>query len=140
MRLYHIWSPGEMFQIHLNLQHHGMIGKQLEKNMKTNSYKYRQHFHYQCLSNEWILPLTVVTCPPPDNIDRGYMSVNDQRDYDYMEAVKYGCNGEYVLEGSLQIVCQQNGKWSEKPSCKGTFFCLFFVFAFLANNKVCGLF
>lgn len=47
------------------------------------------------------------------------MSSNDQRDYDYMETVKYGCNGDYVLEGNLQIVCQQNGEWSEKPSCKG---------------------
>lgn len=60
----------------------------------------------------------VVTCPPPENIDMGYMSSNDERDYDYMETVKYGCNGDYVLEGSLQIVCQQNGNWSEKPSCK----------------------
>nr|ACQ59078.1 Beta-2-glycoprotein 1 precursor [Anoplopoma fimbria] len=60
----------------------------------------------------------VVTCPAPENIDRGYMSSNEQRDYDYQETVKYGCDGDYVLEGSLQIVCQQNGNWSEKPSCK----------------------
>ncbi|XP_029291893.1 beta-2-glycoprotein 1-like [Cottoperca gobio] len=60
----------------------------------------------------------VVTCPPPENIDKGYMSSNDQREYDYMETVKYGCNGDYVLEGSLQIVCEQNRNWSEKPSCK----------------------
>ncbi|XP_040001244.1 beta-2-glycoprotein 1-like isoform X3 [Xiphias gladius] len=60
----------------------------------------------------------VVTCPPPEKIDKGYMSSQDQRDYDYMETVRYGCLGDYVLEGSLQIVCQQNGNWSEKPSCK----------------------
>ncbi|XP_041641665.1 beta-2-glycoprotein 1-like [Cheilinus undulatus] len=60
----------------------------------------------------------VVTCPPPENIDRGFMSVDDDRDFDYMETVKYGCHGDYVLEGSLDIVCQQNGNWSEKPSCK----------------------
>ncbi|KAK2815947.1 hypothetical protein Q5P01_026414 [Channa striata] len=60
----------------------------------------------------------VVTCPPPENIDKGYMSSSDDRDYDYMETVKYGCHGHYVLEGSMQIVCQDNGKWSEKPSCK----------------------
>ncbi|XP_008294758.1 beta-2-glycoprotein 1-like [Stegastes partitus] len=59
-----------------------------------------------------------VTCPPPQNIARGYMSTRDQRNYDYMETVKYGCNGDYVLEGSMEIVCQQDGTWSEKPSCK----------------------
>ncbi|XP_062284106.1 beta-2-glycoprotein 1-like isoform X2 [Scomber scombrus] len=60
----------------------------------------------------------VVSCPPPGNIERGYMSINEERDYDFMETVKYGCNGDYVLEGSLQIVCQHDGRWSEKPSCK----------------------
>ncbi|XP_070683703.1 beta-2-glycoprotein 1-like [Pempheris klunzingeri] len=60
----------------------------------------------------------VVTCPLPENIARGYMSSNDQRDYDYMETIKYGCHGDYTLEGSFQIVCQQDGHWSEKPSCK----------------------
>ncbi|XP_026159612.1 beta-2-glycoprotein 1-like [Mastacembelus armatus] len=60
----------------------------------------------------------VVTCPPPENIERGYMSNNEKRDYDFMETVNYGCHGDYVLEGSLQIVCQNNGHWSEKPTCK----------------------
>lgn len=61
----------------------------------------------------------MVTCPTPENIDNGFVSSSDQREYDYMETVKYGCNGDYVIEGSLEIVCQQNGEWSEKPSCKG---------------------
>ncbi|XP_034544399.1 beta-2-glycoprotein 1-like [Notolabrus celidotus] len=60
----------------------------------------------------------MVSCPPPENIDRGYMSINDQRDFDFMEKVNYGCHGDYVLDGSLEIVCQKNGNWSEKPSCK----------------------
>lgn len=47
------------------------------------------------------------------------MSTNDQRDFDYLETIKYGCTGDYIVEGSLQIVCQQDGTWSEKPSCKG---------------------
>lgn len=82
-----------------------------------------QHATFSLVESLWwrdhIVPLTVVTCPGPGNIDRGYVSSNDHRDYDYGETVKYGCNGDYVLEGSLEIVCQQNGKWSEKPSCKG---------------------
>ncbi|KAM9856685.1 beta-2-glycoprotein 1-like [Aulostomus maculatus] len=60
----------------------------------------------------------VVTCPPPENIDRGYMSINEDRDFHFMETLKYGCLGHYVLEGNLQVVCQKNGAWSEKPSCK----------------------
>ncbi|XP_034044732.1 beta-2-glycoprotein 1-like [Thalassophryne amazonica] len=60
----------------------------------------------------------VVTCPPPENIDHGYISSNHQREYDYMEKVSYGCHGDYVLEGILHTVCQKNGNWSEKPSCK----------------------
>ncbi|XP_068448662.1 beta-2-glycoprotein 1-like [Clinocottus analis] len=62
----------------------------------------------------------VVTCPPPENIDNGYMSSDGQREYDYKETVKYGCNGDYVLDGGNQIVCQKNGNWSEKPSCKSS--------------------
>ncbi|XP_041789779.1 beta-2-glycoprotein 1-like [Chelmon rostratus] len=60
----------------------------------------------------------VVTCPPPENINRGYMSSNDQREYDFMETVNYDCLGSFVLEGSFQIFCQKDGTWSEKPSCK----------------------
>ncbi|XP_019732129.1 beta-2-glycoprotein 1 [Hippocampus comes] len=60
----------------------------------------------------------VVTCPPPENIFNGYMSSNDQRRYNFMETVQYGCNGDYMLQGSFQISCQKNGDWSEKPACK----------------------
>ncbi|XP_004066256.3 beta-2-glycoprotein 1 [Oryzias latipes] len=60
----------------------------------------------------------VVTCPPPENIEKGYMSNEDRRDFDFRESVKYGCEGDYVLEGNMEIVCQQNGNWSEMPSCK----------------------
>lgn len=60
-----------------------------------------------------------VTCPPPDNIERGYMSNNERREFDYMERVKYDCRDNYVLEGNVEIVCQENGRWSDLPSCKG---------------------
>ncbi|XP_041837980.1 beta-2-glycoprotein 1-like [Melanotaenia boesemani] len=60
----------------------------------------------------------VVTCLPPENIERGYMSNNNKKEYDFMEKVKYDCEGNYVLEGNVETVCQQDGKWSEKPSCK----------------------
>ncbi|XP_037545698.1 beta-2-glycoprotein 1 [Nematolebias whitei] len=60
----------------------------------------------------------VVTCCPPENIERGYMSNSERREFDYMERVKYGCLGDYVLEGNTEIVCLENGRWSDMPSCK----------------------
>ncbi|KAF7223841.1 beta-2-glycoprotein 1 [Nothobranchius furzeri] len=60
----------------------------------------------------------MVMCPPPENIERGYVSNNNKLEYDFKEKVRYGCRGDYVLEGSLEVVCQRDGKWSEKPSCK----------------------
>lgn len=62
---------------------------------------------------------TVVTCPPPESIERGYLSNNEKREFFYEEKVKHGCESPYVLEGNMEVVCQNNGRWSEKPSCKG---------------------
>ncbi|XP_026215267.1 beta-2-glycoprotein 1-like [Anabas testudineus] len=107
-----------------------------DRKIRGNSTDYGVTVTYRCLppyvligkargeckaDGEWteVPKCRVVTCPPPENIDRGYKSSNDDREYDYKETVKYGCHGDYVLEGSLQVVCQQNGNWSEKPSCKG---------------------
>lgn len=61
----------------------------------------------------------VVTCRPPENIERGYMSNSERREFDYMESVKYGCLDYYELEGNMETVCLENGKWSDRPSCKG---------------------
>ncbi|XP_047434677.1 beta-2-glycoprotein 1-like [Mugil cephalus] len=59
----------------------------------------------------------VVTCPPPQNIERGYMASEVKRSYDYKESVKYGCLSDYILEGSMEVFCREDGHWSEKPSC-----------------------
>ncbi|XP_072319033.1 beta-2-glycoprotein 1-like [Eucyclogobius newberryi] len=59
-----------------------------------------------------------VSCPPPENIDNGYMSIPEKRDFGYGETINYGCNDDYVLDGRMQIVCEETGDWSEKPSCK----------------------
>ncbi|XP_043969759.1 beta-2-glycoprotein 1-like [Gambusia affinis] len=60
----------------------------------------------------------VVTCPPPESIERGYMSINEKREFFYGERVKYGCESPYVLDGNTGVICQENGRWSEKPFCK----------------------
>uniref|UniRef100_A0A8C6U0U5 Beta-2-glycoprotein 1 n=1 Tax=Neogobius melanostomus TaxID=47308 RepID=A0A8C6U0U5_9GOBI len=58
-----------------------------------------------------------VSCPPPENIENGFMSISQKRDFAYTETIKYGCNDDYVLDGP-HIVCEKNGEWSQKPSCK----------------------
>lgn len=59
-----------------------------------------------------------VSCPPPENIENGFLSITHKRDFAYKDRVKYGCNGDYVLDGQLEIVCDKNGQWTQKPSCK----------------------
>ncbi|XP_056136696.1 beta-2-glycoprotein 1-like [Lampris incognitus] len=58
-----------------------------------------------------------VTCPPPQPIRNGYMSDTSQREFAFTEAIKYGCNGDYTIDGSLEIVCQDTGEWSPQPVC-----------------------
>ncbi|XP_071779418.1 beta-2-glycoprotein 1-like [Centroberyx gerrardi] len=105
------------------------------KRIRGNTTEYGLTGTYQCLppfvligdargectaSGSWTKPpeCRLVTCPPPQPIANGYMSSNFQRAYDYKETVKYGCNGHYVIDGSLESVCQETGEWSEKPACK----------------------
>lgn len=90
------------------LIHTGRISRQLVKNMK-----------HTVANTPSRIPVAVVTCPAPENIDMGFLSSNEERDYDYKETVRYGCNEDYVLDGNFQIVCNQDGNWSKKPSCKG---------------------
>ncbi|KAM3865308.1 uncharacterized protein ACN63O_011008 [Diretmus argenteus] len=73
-------------------------------------------------SGAWTAPpeCRLVTCRPPQPIEHGYMSSSQQRDYDYKETVRYGCNGDYVIDGSPEIECQETGEWSEQPVCKAS--------------------
>lgn len=90
---------------------------------------YKCHPPFALIGNEWAActasgqwtetPICQeVSCPPPENIENGYMSITEKRDFAYKETVNYGCNGDYELDGGLQIICQKNGEWSEKPVCK----------------------
>ncbi|XP_061536625.1 beta-2-glycoprotein 1-like [Phycodurus eques] len=105
------------------------------KKVRENTTYFGTHGTYKCLppyvlfgnahaectaSGNWTKTpkCQVVTCPTPENIFNGYMSSNEQRNYEFMETMQYGCNGDYVLAGTFQIVCQKNGDWSEKPACK----------------------
>lgn len=83
-------------------------------------YKYRGvRLFCRWLVPHWTAVLAVVTCPPPEDVERGFVSGADQKVYGHMETVVYGCDEGFTLDGNLRSVCQRDGKWSEKPSCNG---------------------
>ncbi|XP_075903906.1 beta-2-glycoprotein 1-like isoform X2 [Nelusetta ayraudi] len=111
---------------------HGMIV--YDKSVRGNKTHYGTEGTYTCLppyvlmggaraactaSGTWseTPECKLVTCPPPEGIERGFVSGADQSQYGYMEAVVYGCHDDFVLDGNLRSICQQDGQWSEKPSC-----------------------
>ncbi|KAM8946435.1 beta-2-glycoprotein 1 [Pelodytes ibericus] len=59
-----------------------------------------------------------VKCKRPTEIDNGFMTYSPQRLYDYQEVVTYGCKPTYILEGPKNSLCDKNGKWTLKPTCK----------------------
>jgi hypothetical protein len=36
----------------------------------------------------------------------------------YGAAVHVSCDKDYMLDGNSDIICQINGEWTNKPSCK----------------------
>ncbi|XP_035258849.1 beta-2-glycoprotein 1-like [Anguilla anguilla] len=74
-----------------------------------------------CLPNgSWSEPpeCRLVTCPPLAGIPNGFMSFSVIRDHGYGERVRYGCQANYILEGSMEVECKKTGKWSTKPICR----------------------
>ncbi|XP_078251223.1 sushi, von Willebrand factor type A, EGF and pentraxin domain-containing protein 1 isoform X2 [Rhinoraja longicauda] len=57
-----------------------------------------------------------VECPPPREITHG--RANFEKLY-YREAVTYGCNTGFKLEGQERLTCLETGEWNaEAPVCK----------------------
>ncbi|XP_028829982.1 beta-2-glycoprotein 1-like [Denticeps clupeoides] len=74
-----------------------------------------------CAANgSWTEPpkCKFVSCPPPEKIDNGFLTLAVIREHGYKERVKYGCNVDYVLDGPAEIECEKNGQWSRKPACR----------------------
>ncbi|KAK6478151.1 beta-2-glycoprotein 1-like [Huso huso] len=62
----------------------------------------------------------LVTCPPPTDIENGFMSFAILRKHGYGEKIRYGCKPNYVLDGSMEIQCEKTGHWSTKPVCRAS--------------------
>ncbi|XP_043988377.1 membrane cofactor protein-like [Gambusia affinis] len=59
----------------------------------------------------------VVKCLQPSGIANGTFGPLKE-DYAYREVVEYSCNKDYALNGSKQIVCEENEKFTPSPpSC-----------------------
>ncbi|KAJ8264095.1 hypothetical protein GJAV_G00145100 [Gymnothorax javanicus] len=74
-----------------------------------------------CLPNgTWSEPpeCRVVTCPRPTEIPNGFISFAVIREHGYKERIRYGCDANYVLEGSMEVECGETGQWSKKPVCR----------------------
>ncbi|KAM4012288.1 beta-2-glycoprotein 1-like isoform 2-T2 [Anomaloglossus baeobatrachus] len=59
-----------------------------------------------------------VTCQRPAEIPNGFTSFAPYRRYHYREAVTYGCNPPYTLEGPRASYCDKDGEWTPKPLCQ----------------------
>ncbi|XP_063312194.1 beta-2-glycoprotein 1 [Pelobates fuscus] len=59
-----------------------------------------------------------VKCKRPSEIENGFMTYSPPRLYDYEEVVTYGCKPNYVLDGPKNSMCEKNGEWSLKPTCR----------------------
>ncbi|XP_030637266.1 beta-2-glycoprotein 1 [Chanos chanos] len=59
-----------------------------------------------------------VSCPIPTTIENGFITFAVLREHSYKDRVKYGCNKNYFLDGSVETECQKTGEWSPKPVCR----------------------
>ncbi|MED6265590.1 hypothetical protein CHARACLAT_026998, partial [Characodon lateralis] len=60
----------------------------------------------------------VSTCTQPDSIENGSFSPMQEEPYSYRDVVEYSCNKGYTLNGSKQLICQENEEFTPSPpSC-----------------------
>ena len=58
----------------------------------------------------------VVNCGDPGDVANGIRKTDDG--FTYLSTIKYFCNPGFVLKGSREQVCQEDGKWTgTKPTC-----------------------
>ncbi|XP_053577440.1 beta-2-glycoprotein 1 [Bombina bombina] len=59
-----------------------------------------------------------VKCNRPTEIENGFISFSPARKYDLGESVTYGCKPTYVLDGLRTSICEKDGEWTPKPTCR----------------------
>ncbi|XP_071252703.1 beta-2-glycoprotein 1-like [Salvelinus alpinus] len=90
---------------------------------------------YTCLSGErvgnsenlcnidqtWQYPHPIcqrVWCPPPQEVNQGYLVAVQRTEYDVGDAIYYLCKKNHLLDGPNRVTCQPNGTWSAVPYCR----------------------
>ncbi|XP_036451483.1 beta-2-glycoprotein 1-like [Colossoma macropomum] len=75
-----------------------------------------------CHENQtWRYPHPIcqrVFCPPPLEVDRGYLVAVQKSEYKVGDTIYYLCKKTYLLDGPNQVTCQSNGTWSTVPFCR----------------------
>ncbi|KAJ8392836.1 hypothetical protein AAFF_G00070400 [Aldrovandia affinis] len=75
-----------------------------------------------CQENEtWQYPHPIcqrVFCPPPKEVDQGYLVAVQRQEYEVGEAIYYLCKKTFLLDGPNRVNCQRNGTWSTIPFCR----------------------
>ncbi|XP_044068660.1 C4b-binding protein alpha chain-like isoform X3 [Siniperca chuatsi] len=71
----------------------------------------------RCEAQGWVgrLPVCeVVTCDPPPMVANGAFSP-DKEIYEYREVVRYTCQNDFTLNGSVSIACSEDGTFVPGP-------------------------
>ncbi|KAK3556988.1 hypothetical protein QTP70_022335, partial [Hemibagrus guttatus] len=83
----------------------------------------------QCLANGWTGRSTcvLVTCGKPPEIPNSVIVSDHKKEImEFEDVIEYDCVDGYTLVGNASVVCQENGKYSSLPQCKG--YCMGFRF------------
>ncbi|KAK2857890.1 hypothetical protein Q7C36_005809 [Tachysurus vachellii] len=76
----------------------------------------------QCLSHGWTgrSRCLLVTCEKPPEIPHSVIVSNHNKGTtEFGDVIEYRCEHNYTLVGNKSVVCQENGKYSSLPQCKG---------------------
>ncbi|XP_030639346.1 beta-2-glycoprotein 1-like [Chanos chanos] len=69
----------------------------------------------------WLHPHPIcrrVYCPPPVEVDRGYLVAVQRKEYEVGDTIYYLCKKTFLLDGPNQVTCLPNGTWSLVPACR----------------------
>ncbi|KAL2083993.1 hypothetical protein ACEWY4_019511 [Coilia grayii] len=75
-----------------------------------------------CHSNQtWHFPHPIcqrMFCPPPAEVENGYLVAVQRREYDVGDTIYYLCKKTYSLDGPNRVTCLSDGSWSANPFCR----------------------
>ncbi|XP_064154212.1 beta-2-glycoprotein 1-like [Anguilla rostrata] len=59
-----------------------------------------------------------VFCPPPKEVEQGYLVAVQKQEYEVGEAIYYLCKKTFLLDGPNRVNCLPDGTWSTIPFCR----------------------